>query len=73
MSENESNWWLARSKKVPFLTEQVNRSGGSHAQYTNWLKHDYMNDQKAVTQALKEGQERLKKSQESNKDGKKTN
>ncbi len=72
MSENESNWWLARSKRVPFLTEQVNISGGQYAKYTQWLKHDYMADEDAVAKAMKQANDRLKKSQESVENGTKT-
>lgn len=61
MSENEANWWLLRSKRVPFLTEQVNMSG-SH--YTNWLKHDYMNDEKALKEAHERAQKQLAKNKE---------
>ena len=61
MSENESNWWLARSKRVPFLTEQVNMSGGQHAMYTHWLKREWLDDTEAVEKATKTAQDRLKK------------
>lgn len=64
MSENESNWWLARSKRVPFLTEQVNMSGGQHAMYTHWLKRDYLDDEEAVKKVTKQAQDRLKKEAE---------
>jgi len=60
MSENEANWWYARNKRVPFLTEQVNLSG---AQYTNWLKHDWMND----PEAMKAAHAKAKAQQEKNK------
>jgi len=58
MSENECDWWLARWTKVGFLTREVNRSGNNPK---NHLQKNYLDDDDAVAEAIKKGQEEHEK------------
>ena len=64
-SENECDWWLARWTRVNFTTQEINRSGQNPS---NHLKKNYLDDQKAVEEAMTKGKEahakRMKEAQD---------
>ena len=54
VSENEADFWLARWTRVNFLTQEVNRSGNNPK---NHLMKNYLEDDDAVAEAMRKGQE----------------
>lgn len=54
MSENELNWWLARSTKKPFLGDQINIYGAKEQKrsYVDWFYVDPSEDEDFVRDGL---------------------